>query len=123
MFQVNQLHLSIQQCNQLAEIPLRITIKTKVTAPIEKIREHRTNSSQIMKRDNTSDDRHTSKTVKDLTVGRKFPSRMEAKDASFDFEGTIRPSGRRKKTYKITEGWNSAIVFIRQVHAKDCGDH
>ena len=68
----------------------KITIETKVEAPIEQVW-HTWNSPDDIKQWNTaSDDWHTTKSTVDLRAGGAFSSRMEAKDGSmgFDFAGT-----------------------------------
>ena len=68
----------------------KITIETKVEAPVEQVW-HAWNSPDDIKQWNTaSDDWHTTKSTVDLRAGGAFSSRMEAKDGSmgFDFAGT-----------------------------------
>ncbi len=71
--------------------PLKITVETTVSAPIEKIWLAWTSPEDIKKWNTTSDDWHTTKASLDLRVGGSFSYRMEAKDGSFgfDFAGTF----------------------------------
>ena len=66
-----------------------ITIRTRVSAPIEKCWKYFTEPKHIKNWNNASDDWHTTAASIELRVGGKFSSRMEAKDGSFgfDFEG------------------------------------
>jgi uncharacterized protein YndB with AHSA1/START domain len=70
---------------------VKITVETKVAAPIEHIWRAWTSPADIMRWNAASDDWHTTKSTVDLRVGGSFASRMEAKDASmgFDFAGTF----------------------------------
>ena len=67
----------------------KITIKTIINAPVEKVWTYWTEPEHIKKWNNASEDWHTTKAENDLRVGGKFISRMEAKDGSlgFDFGG------------------------------------
>jgi uncharacterized protein YndB with AHSA1/START domain len=65
---------------------LKITVKTIVNAPVEKVWKYWTEPKHIMKWNNASDDWHTPFAENDLRVGGKFLSRMEAKDGSFGFD-------------------------------------
>lgn len=68
----------------------KITVKTIVKAPIEKVWEFWTKPEHITKWSNASDDWHAPLAENDLQVGGKFMTRMEAKDGSagFNFTGT-----------------------------------
>jgi uncharacterized protein YndB with AHSA1/START domain len=75
----------------------KITIKTSIQAPVEKVWECWTDPKHIIQWNSASEDWHTPKAENDLRVGGRFSSRMEAKDGStgFDFGGTydiIRPN-------------------------------
>ena len=64
----------------------KITIKTIINAPVEKVWTYWTEPEHIKKWNNASLDWHTTKAENDLRVGGKFTSRMEAKDGSFGFD-------------------------------------
>ena len=64
----------------------KITIKTIINAPIEKVWTYWTEPEHIKKWNNASEDWHTTKAENDLRIGGKFISRMEAKDSSFGFD-------------------------------------
>jgi uncharacterized protein YndB with AHSA1/START domain len=68
----------------------RITVRTTVDAPIERVWNAYTTPDDIMAWNAASDDWHTPRASVDLREGGAFSSRMEAKDGSmgFDFEGT-----------------------------------
>lgn len=67
----------------------KITVKTTVNLPVQKVWDYWTRPEHIMKWNNASDDWHTPRAENDLRTGGKFSSRMEARDGSmgFDFEG------------------------------------
>jgi uncharacterized protein YndB with AHSA1/START domain len=69
---------------------MKITVETKVAAPIEKVWQAWTTPEDIMQWNAASDDWHTTASTVDLREGGAFSSRMEAKDGSFgfDFAGT-----------------------------------
>jgi len=69
---------------------MKITVKTTVIAPIDKVWGSYTTPEDIKQWNTASDDWHTTKSTVDLRVGGTFTSRMEAKDGSFgfDFAGT-----------------------------------
>jgi uncharacterized protein YndB with AHSA1/START domain len=68
----------------------KITVETKITAPIDQVWRAWTTPGDIKQWNAASDDWHTTKSEVDLRVGGAFSSRMEAKDGSmgFDFAGT-----------------------------------
>jgi uncharacterized protein YndB with AHSA1/START domain len=68
----------------------KITIETKISAPIEQVWRAWNTPDDIKQWNAASDDWHTTKSEVDLRVGGAFSSRMEAKDGSmgFDFAGT-----------------------------------
>ena len=70
---------------------MKITVETKVAAPIEKVWHAWTTPEDIKQWNAASDDWHTTKATADLRVGGAFSSRMEARDGSmgFDFAGTF----------------------------------
>ena len=59
-----------------------ITVETGINAPVEKVWKIWTEPSHIMKWNSASEDWHTPRAENDLQVGKKFLSRMEAKDGS-----------------------------------------
>ena len=69
---------------------MKITVETKVAAPIEQVWKAWTTPEDIKQWNAASDDWHTTAATVDLRVGGSFSSRMEAKDGSmgFDFTGT-----------------------------------
>lgn len=68
---------------------MKITVETKVAAPIKAVWDAYTTPADIIQWNTASDDWHTTDARVDLQVGGEFSSRMEAKDGShgFDFEG------------------------------------
>lgn len=68
----------------------KITVSTRVNAPIDRVWKAYNTPADIMKWNAASDDWHTTKSSVDLREGGEFSSRMEAKDGSFgfDFAGT-----------------------------------
>ena len=68
----------------------KITVETRVSAPIERVWRAYTTPADIKQWNAASDDWHTTKATVDLREGGAFSSRMEAKDGSmgFDFAGT-----------------------------------
>ena len=68
----------------------KITVETRVAAPVDEVWKAYTTPVDIMQWNAASDDWHTTKSTVDLRVGGAFTSRMEAKDGSFgfDFAGT-----------------------------------
>ncbi|CAN5490078.1 hypothetical protein BH11BAC1_BH11BAC1_25660 [soil metagenome] len=108
---------ALEIVKQLAEKPVILTIEAEVTAPIDKIWEHWTEPTHIVKWNNASDDWHTTLATNDLKVGGKFLSRMEAKDGSFgfDFEGEYTAVEPKKKIeYKLADGRKVDVDFIKQ---------
>jgi uncharacterized protein YndB with AHSA1/START domain len=68
----------------------KITVETKVFAPVQTVWKAWNTPEDIMKWNAASDDWHTTRSTVDLRPGGQFSSRMEARDGSlsFDFEGT-----------------------------------
>ena len=68
----------------------KITVKTLVNAPIEKVWLAYNDPEDIVQWNTASADWHTVNSKNDLSVGGQFSHRMEAKDGSmgFDFAGT-----------------------------------
>jgi len=105
---------------------MKITVETKVRAPIERVWQAYTTPEDIVQWNAASDDWHTTRASVDLRVGGEFSSRMEAKDGSFgfDFAGTytkIIPErlleysfGDRTASIEFTEiqdGINVKVIF------------
>jgi len=69
---------------------MKISVETRVAAPIEVVWRAYTTPQDIEQWNAASDDWHTTAATVDLRVGGAFCSRMEAKDGSmgFDFAGT-----------------------------------
>jgi uncharacterized protein YndB with AHSA1/START domain len=69
---------------------MKITVETKISAPIAEVWRAWTTPDDIKQWNAASDDWHTTDATVDLRVGGAFCSRMEAKDGSmgFDFAGT-----------------------------------
>jgi len=67
----------------------KITVKTTVNLPVQKVWDYWTQPEHIVCWNNASDDWHTPRAENDLRTGGNFSSRMEARDGSmgFDFEG------------------------------------
>lgn len=64
----------------------KITVETKVQAPVEHVWKCWTEPAHITKWNSASEDWHTPFAENDLRAGGKFLSRMEAKDGSFGFD-------------------------------------
>jgi len=75
---------------ELEQQIVKITVETKVRAPIQRVWQAYTTPEDIVQWNAASDDWHTTQASVDLRVGGAFSSRMEAKDGSFgfDFAGT-----------------------------------
>lgn len=69
---------------------MKITVETRVAAPIDQVWRAYTTPADIVKWNAASEDWHTTTATVDLRAGGLFSSRMEAKDGSmgFDFAGT-----------------------------------
>lgn len=69
---------------------MKLTVETRVAAPIELVWRAYTTPADIVQWNAASDDWHTTSASVDLREGGQFSSRMEAKDGSmgFDFAGT-----------------------------------
>ena len=69
---------------------MKITVETKIAAPIEQVWHAWTTPEDIIQWNTASEDWHTTASTVDLRVGGSFSARMEAKDGSmgFDFGGT-----------------------------------
>lgn len=69
---------------------MKITVETKIKAPVALVWRAYTTPEDIKHWNTASPDWHTTQSSVDLRVGSAFSSRMEAKDGSFgfDFAGT-----------------------------------
>lgn len=93
----------------------KITIKTTVNAPIEKVWKYFTEPEYIKQWNNASPDWHTPTAANDLTIGGKFSYTMAAKDGSFsfDFEGTYDDIQQNKSiAYTIADGRKVEVTFV-----------
>lgn len=70
---------------------MKITIETRVHAPLEQVWRAWTTPEDIVQWNAASDDWHTTSATVDLKKGGHFAARMEAKEGSagFDFTGTF----------------------------------
>lgn len=83
----------------------KITVKTTIEAPVEKVWKYWTAPEHIKKWNYASDDWHTPNAENDLRPGGKFVSRMEAKDGSFGFDfGGIYDEVKENKYIAYTLG-------------------
>lgn len=101
---------------------MKITVETKVHAPIDAVWSAWTSPADIVQWNAASDDWHTTHAKVDLRVGGEFSSRMEARDGSmgFDFAGTytrIEPQrliacafGDRELLVEFVEGKDAVTV-------------
>lgn len=92
----------------------KITVKTTIQAPVEKVWKIWTEPEHIKKWNSASDDWHTPLAENDLRVGGKFLSRMEAKDRSFGFDfGGIYDEVKHHEviTYTMEDGRKVSITF------------
>jgi uncharacterized protein YndB with AHSA1/START domain len=98
---------------------MKITVKTMVNAPIDKVWSAYTSPDHIKQWNAASDDWHTTSSTVDLRVGGSFSSRMEAKDGSFgfDFAGTYtKVLPHEQIDYSFGE--RSASVEFKQLDAR-----
>jgi uncharacterized protein YndB with AHSA1/START domain len=65
---------------------MKITVETRVHAPIAKVWDAYVTPEAIMKWNSPSADWHTTTSTVDLREGGAFSARMEAKDGSFGFD-------------------------------------
>lgn len=96
---------------------VKITVKTTVNTPVEKVWEYWTEPKHITKWNNASDDWHTPIAENDLRVGGKFLTRMEAKDGSFGFDfGGIYDEVKLNEviSYTLGDGRKVTITFTGQ---------
>lgn len=94
---------------------MRITVETRIQAPIDAIWSAWSTPEDIMQWNTPSEDWHTTRSEVDLRVGGKFVSRMEAKNGSmgFDFSGSytlVEPQQRIE--YRLDDDREATIEFI-----------
>lgn len=92
----------------------KVTIFSKINAPVEKVWDLWTGPAHITKWNQASEDWHSPKAENDLRVGGKFLSRMEAKDGSagFDFEGIYEEVKMHERiVYSMSDGRRVEVVF------------
>ena len=65
---------------------MKITVETKIAAPVEKVWDAYTTPEDIKQWNAASDDWHTTAAAVDLRAGGAFSFRMEARDGSFGFD-------------------------------------
>ena len=97
---------------------MKITVETKVAAPIENVWRAWTTPDDIKQWNAASDDWHTTRATVDLRVGGAFSSHMEAKDGSmgFDFAGTY----TRIEKHKLIEcAFGDRSLLVEFVSGKD----
>ncbi len=97
---------------------MKISVETKVAAPIERVWRAWTTPDDITQWNAASDDWHTTKAAVDLRVGGAFSSRMEAKDGSmgFDFAGTY----TRVENHKLIEAaFGDRTMLVEFLPGKD----
>ncbi len=93
---------------------LKISVKTKINAPLEEVWTLWTGPDHITKWNNASEDWFTPSAENDLKVGGKFLYRMEARDGSFgfDFGGTYDEVNENKLiVYTLGDGRKVKITF------------
>ncbi|CAM3822706.1 SRPBCC family protein [Flavobacterium gelidilacus] len=106
----------------------RITVQTKIKAPIQKVWEFYTEPKHITKWNFASNDWCCPNAKNDLKKGGEFTLRMEAKDGSIGFDFT----GKYEKvvpneliSYNIADGRNVDVVFSKNedgIHLKQTFD-
>jgi uncharacterized protein YndB with AHSA1/START domain len=92
----------------------KITIKTSIKAPIDKVWKYWTAPEHITKWNNASDDWHSPRAVNDVRAGGKFNIRMEARDGSqgFDFGGVYEDVKQNKFiSYTMGDGRSVTVDF------------
>ncbi|MDW5289539.1 SRPBCC domain-containing protein [Formosa sp. PL04] len=106
----------------------RITVQTKIKAPISKVWELYTQPNHIINWNFANDEWCCPNAKNDLKKGREFNFRMEAKDGSmgFDFTGKYENVVQNELiTYKIMDGRNVDVEFSErknEVHLKQIFD-
>lgn len=96
------------------ETTTKISVKTTVNAPVQKVWECWNQPEHITKWAAASDDWHTSRAQNDLRTGGSFNNRMEAKDGSmgFDFAGVYDDVIEHKHiSYTMGDGRTVRIDF------------
>lgn len=95
----------------------KITVKTIVDAPLERVWDYFTQPKHIIHWNNASPDWHTPRAENDLQPGGSFTSRMEAKDGSmgFDFGGVYQQVEKHSFYSYIMEDGRYAKVSFRKV--------
>ncbi len=92
----------------------KITVQTKINAPVTKVWEYYTNPKHIVNWNNASIDWHTPSAKNDLRVGGKFSYRMESVDGKngFDFEGVYTEVIDNKSIkYSMEDGRNVTALL------------
>ncbi len=92
----------------------KVTVKTTVKAPVDKVWKFWTSPEHITKWNNASDDWHSPRAVNEVRTGGKFNIRMEAKDGStgFDFGGIYQDVKLNKLiTYTMDDGRAVTVDF------------
>ena len=93
---------------------IRITVSTKVNAPVEQVWNLWTDPRHIVHWNYASDNWHTPAAENDLRVGGKFLWRMEAKDGSagFDFSGEYDTVDLFKRiAYTLADNRKVEVIF------------
>jgi uncharacterized protein YndB with AHSA1/START domain len=96
----------------------QITVKTTITAPIEKVWACWTEPKHITEWTFASDDWCSPQAENDLSVGGSFLTRMQAKDGSmgFDFNGVYTEVVENEKISYTLEGGRKVDVAFVQKH-------
>ncbi|HYC84938.1 MAG TPA: SRPBCC family protein [Chryseosolibacter sp.] len=92
----------------------RITVETKVNAPVAKVWESWSDPRHITQWCQASDDWHAPHAENDLRDGGKFKTTMAAKDGSvsFDFEGVYtRVENHQRIEYAMSDGRTVEVTF------------
>jgi uncharacterized protein YndB with AHSA1/START domain len=95
--------------------PTRITIESKIAAPIADVWRAWNTPADIVQWNAASEDWHTTAAAVDLRAGGSFSSRMEAKDGSmgFDFAGTYTRVDKHKLIeYSMSDGRGVRNEFV-----------
>jgi len=95
----------------------KITVKTKVHAPAEKVWELWNNPEHIVQWNTATPEWHSPMAENDLRPGGDFNIRMEAKDGSFgfDFEGIYDEVEKHQYiAYTLADGRKVTISFRRE---------
>lgn len=95
---------------------MKITIETRVAAPVAAVWKAWTTPEDIVQWNTASDDWHTPRASVDLRVGGVFSSRMEARDGSmgFDFEGTYTEVVPQQRLVASFGGRELRVEFIEE---------